>query len=137
MDGWTDIRAYRVMFAIYALLGLGKLLLSLLLSPACEVKDESPQRHDAVELGAVEAQGLMNDNGAADEEITQQPNVPTSSLQSSPLRDTPRVSPKSKSYLPQISQESRSVLVKLCLLFAVDSMASGLGTWNRVDCPVF
>jgi MFS family permease len=33
---------------------------------------------------------------------------------------------KKKRLLPQISTESRGIVVKLCILFAVDSMASGL-----------
>lgn len=33
---------------------------------------------------------------------------------------------KKKSLLPKISRESRGIIFKLCCLFAVDSLASGL-----------
>lgn len=92
-----------------------KLAFSLMLSDKCEPEPEKQERHDAVELGAVEAVGLLSDDDEAEE-----PPKP---------KDTaaPEASPKTKkSIWPQISPASRAILLKLCLLFAVDSMASGL-----------
>ena len=117
LDGWTDTRAYRVIFGLYAFLGILKLGLSLMLSEKCEPEPEQQERHDAVELGAVEAEGLLSDDDEADEAPKPKPKpAPAPAAQQK----------KKKSIWPQISSSSRAILVKLCLLFAVDSMASGL-----------
>ncbi|KAA6411515.1 MAG: MFS general substrate transporter [Lasallia pustulata] len=114
-DGWAGTRAYRVIFGLYAFLGMLKLASSLMLSDKCEPEPEKQERHDAVELGAVEAAGLLSDDDEADD-----PPKPKNTA-------TPSAAPKKKkSIWPQITPASRAILLKLCLLFAVDSMASGL-----------
>ena len=117
LDGWTPTRSYRVIFGIYAFLGILKLVLALMLSDKCEAEQEKQERHDAVEMGDVEAEGLLSDDDD-DSDPAKAPSTPT------PKRQTPAVT--KKSIWPQISPESRTILIKLCLLFAVDSMASGL-----------
>jgi len=114
LDGWTPTRSYRIIFGLYALLGILKLVLSLMLSEKCEVEQEKQERHDAVEMGDVEAESLLTDDEG--EELP---------------KPKPEPAPKSnakakKNIWPKIGPESRSILFKLCLLFAVDSMASGL-----------
>ncbi|SLM36172.1 Major facilitator superfamily domain, general substrate transporter [Lasallia pustulata] len=114
-DGWAGTRAYRVIFGLYTFLGMLKLASSLMLSDKCEPEPEKQERHDAVELGAVEAAGLLSDDDEADD-----PPKPKNTA-------TPSAAPKKKkSIWPQITPASRAILLKLCLLFAVDSMASGL-----------
>ena len=44
MDTWTDTQAYRIIFWMYALLGLVKFGLSLMLSTACEPEPKKPER---------------------------------------------------------------------------------------------
>ncbi|KAI9872790.1 MAG: hypothetical protein M1830_001189, partial [Pleopsidium flavum] len=114
IDGWTATRSYRIIFGIYALLGILKLVLALMLSEKCEVEQEKQERHEAVEMGDVEAEGLLSDDEGEE-----------------PPKQKPEPAPKAKakakkSIWPKIGPESRSILFKLCLLFAVDSMASGL-----------
>lgn len=117
LDGWTATSSYRVIFAIYALLGILKLVLSLMLSDKCEVEPEKQDRHNAEEMGDVEAEGLLSDDDE-DQNPSKTPPTPAAMPQA-PAK-------AKKSIWPQISHESRTILVKLCLLFAVDSMASGL-----------
>ena len=114
--GTSNIEAYRSIFWIYALLGLVKLGLSLLLSEACEPEPKKQERPDPLELDSVEAEGLLSDDENDAESTKPKPTY------------TPKISvPKArKSIWPEISPASRSILVKLCLLFAVDSFASGL-----------
>ena len=114
--GTSNIRAYRSIFWIYALLGLVKLGLSLMLSEACEPEPKKQERRDHLELDSVEAEGLLSDD---ENDLESTKPKPT---------HTPKISvPKvRKSIWPEISPASRSILVKLCLLFAVDSFASGL-----------
>jgi len=99
------------------LLGILKLALALMLSEKCEVELEKQDRHDAVEMGDVEAEGLLSDD---DEDSDQHKAPPT------PATKPQAPAKTKKSIWPQISPESRAILAKLCLLFAIDSMASGL-----------
>ena len=89
--GWTLVDAYRVVFVVYAVLGVVKLVLALCLSADVEA-EKSP--------GETESDPLLGD------------------------AQTPQV--KKRRLLPTISSESRGIAVSLCLLFALDSFASGL-----------
>ncbi|MCJ1429600.1 hypothetical protein MMC29_007515 [Sticta canariensis] len=113
VSGWPETRAYRMIFGIYTFLGILKLILSLMLSDACEPMPEKEERHAGVELDTMEVEGLLSD----DESDT--------GKASNPKPDTtPAI--RKKSIWPSISPSSRSILIKLCLLFAVDCFASGL-----------
>jgi hypothetical protein len=96
LDGWDDIRAYRIVFFAYSVFGVLKLLLILALSKDCEAKPEPPQERpheEAPLLGPVE------------------PSKPRRSFFGA---------------FSHISHESLAVLLQLCLLFGLDSFASGL-----------
>ncbi|MCJ1450164.1 hypothetical protein MMC28_000493 [Mycoblastus sanguinarius] len=116
--GWAEVSAYRVIFGIYAALGVIKLILSLLLSDKCEPEPEEQEYHEIVQLDAVEAEGLLSDEEDSAEEAPK-----TNKGKSAPT--LPEFKRKT-SIWPSISPASRSTLFKLCLLFAVDSLASGL-----------
>jgi MFS family permease len=97
--GWDIIKTYRTLFYAYAVLGIIKFFLALSLGKVIEVtKEPSALIQDS------ETAPLLGD-GAED------------------------VAPK-KSYirskLPAVSKESRAIVVNLCILFALDSFASGL-----------
>ena len=110
---WSDTKAYRLVFWLYASFGLIKFSLSLLLSERCEPEPvKPPQRSASVELTDIEAEGLLSDDS---EDMTQ----------SQPKRAKALPAIK-KSIWPTISPASRAILLKLCLLLAVDSLASGL-----------
>lgn len=94
-EGWTLTDAYRVVFAVYAVLGLFKLLLVLGMSANVEAE---PNRLSS------EAAPLLN---SGDD-------------------DSQHRKAASRRFLPTISAKSRAVTVSLCLLFALDSFASGL-----------
>ena len=111
IDTWTDTQAYRTIFWIYALLGLVKLGLSLMLTAACEPEPKKPEIEDQLDLDEVEAEGLLSDEEA------DSPREPAPRSQRRKVRT---------SVWPNISPGSRSILLKLCLLFAIDSLASGL-----------
>ena len=115
LGSWTNVHAYRSIFWIYALLGLVKLGLSLLLSEACEPEPRKEEIRDPFELDPVEAEGLLSDEEYSDND----------SPKKEPIAQKPSWSVK-RSIWPEISSASRSILIKLCLLFAVDSFASGL-----------
>lgn len=103
---WSKVRAYQVIFLAYGAIGLVKLALALCLSPKCE----------------------------ADRPV---PAPPSRDSEQAPLLANPEAPPPQqkktrRSLLPHISKESRSIFVKLVLLFSLDSFASGLAplTWT-------
>ncbi|KAJ9607481.1 hypothetical protein H2200_007559 [Cladophialophora chaetospira] len=103
---YGTIQAYRIIFFIYAVVGIVKLCLALMLSSACEL-DPKPKPADTTEtaplLGNGQAQSKDDD-------------------------------PKKRRWrlLPEISKESQLVLVQLCILFAFDNLASGLAPLSWV-----
>lgn len=113
VQGWADTRAYRVIFGLYALLGIVKLVLSLMLSDKCEPEPAKEERHENIELNTVEAEGLLSDDE----------NDPVDASNPKPGS---KIIHNKKSIWPSISSASRIILLKLCLLFAVDCFASGL-----------
>lgn len=113
VSGWSDIRAYRLVFGLYALLGIVKLVLSLMLSDACEPEPEKPHHHPGVQLDILEDEGLLSDDENEQRESSRPKPVAVPNVQK-------------KSIWPQISPCSRNILIKLSFLFAFDSFASGL-----------
>ena len=111
---WSETSAYRMIFGIYAILGLVKLLLAVLLSDECEPEQPEQEYQEAHQMDNVEVEGLLSDDEASQEDQNQ----------SNARARRPEI--KRRSVWPVISPASRSILIKLCLLFAVDSLASGL-----------
>ncbi|PVH91974.1 MFS general substrate transporter [Periconia macrospinosa] len=109
---WELANAYRAVFLGYAILGLVKFILSLMLSGAVEAeKSKKPASTDA--NSCTEASPLLCDrNETANEQ--------------------PKTRSRLAALLPNISKESLSVVISLCLLFAVDSFASGLAPLSWV-----
>ena len=105
-EGWDEIRSYRIVFFAYAVLGLVKLCITFFMSVRCEVVKEDKQ--------AASQDGSHSANPS----------------ETSPLlgngNDTKKPDAARKSWIPSISKESRVIVTNLCLLFAIDSLASGL-----------
>jgi len=111
---WSEVGAYRFIFGLYAALGIVKLVLSTMLSDKCEPEPAKQQYQEVVQMGSVEAEGLLSDDEDIGEDTpTQKPKAPLPEL-------------RKGSIWPAISAQSRTTLIKLCLLFAVDSLASGI-----------
>lgn len=119
--GWTALQSYRVIFWAYAVLGLVKLGLSLTLTQAAEQGKQSTPKPNADEA----TRPLLADQH--DDAVIR----PVSPSDDSPTKDQPSILAKIKSILPTLSPESASLVTKICLLFAIDSIASGLtpGSW--------
>ncbi|KAI1482078.1 putative MFS transporter [Daldinia eschscholtzii] len=106
--GWEFIRAYRAIYFGYAVLGLLKLTLTLLLSHAVESEEKKKKAaQDRARDG--ETRPLLLERNADDAEANSAP----------PKRGL-------RALLPDISKESIPVVIALCLLFALDSFGSGL-----------
>lgn len=101
LDKWNNVCAYRMMFFGYATIGLIKLALALALSKKCEA-----DKPEAVRRPNLETAPLLGESG---------------------IDSASKKSQRSfASMLPSISPESRIVVINLCLLFALDALASGL-----------
>ncbi|CAK7204109.1 hypothetical protein SEUCBS139899_006862 [Sporothrix eucalyptigena] len=104
--------AYRVIFIMYAAIGIVKCMLTLGLSSTVEAKPARPAPSSSAE--PTERSGLLSGEGASDTSLE--------------LTSTskPSIWLRIRSLFPTISHESRSILFRLILLFALDSFASGM-----------
>ena len=98
--GWEAIQSYRLIFFACAGIGLLKLILTALLSKSCEVE----KRESTV--------------FAANDVSEESPLLPNA--MSSQLSEIIQISE------PVFTKDSLIVLIKLCILLAVDSIGSGL-----------
>ncbi|KAL8936693.1 MAG: hypothetical protein Q9216_004803 [Gyalolechia sp. 2 TL-2023] len=112
---WTSTQAYRVIFGIYAFLGIVKLALSLALSDKCEPEVKKQEYQQVTELNDVEIESLLSSN----EEDGTPKTRPEAKHSTPPSRER-------RSIWPSLSPASRSILLKLCILFAFDSLGGGL-----------
>ena len=103
LDGWDQIHSYQAIFFAYAVLGAMNFLVTFFLSNEVELYGRKEQRSSS---GSEDEEPLISEveDGEGGEE---------------------RIGEK-RSLLPNISKESRAIVFKLCCLFAVDSLASGL-----------
>ncbi|KAK5941708.1 hypothetical protein PMZ80_005658 [Knufia obscura] len=103
-DNWEPIQTYRLVYAAYAVMGVLKFSMCLMLSEACELdKSQVPKA-----ISADERRPLLTNSQDA------QPPA------SKPAKSTFR------NLVPSLSPETRSLIFKLGILFAMDSLASGL-----------
>jgi MFS family permease len=112
---WEHLAAYQLIFYVYAGIGVLKVILALSQSSAVEAdKPETTESDAQTPTPNQETEPLLGDR---------QP-------EQTAAADTARPQPKKpwirKPALPKISPQSRSVIASLCVLFALDSFASGL-----------
>lgn len=104
-SGISPMSSYRIVFWLYTLLGVVKFVLSLMLSPACELAADptSPKMHE-------QTRTLVNE---AHLEEAKLPKVQSSILT------------KMRSFVPQFEGESRSFIMKFAIIFFIDQVANG------------
>lgn len=109
--GWDEARSYRVIFIAYSLLGAVKFCISCFLSGDVEVKKISKSRISTRDEPSdeSESEALLPDS-ENDVELEQKAKGKW----------------KFSSLLPDISPESRVIVMNLCILFGLDSFASGV-----------
>lgn len=109
LGGLSELKSYRGIFVLYAIIGLVKLLVATRLSTACEL---DIRRSDRRQQDSEEAEEMLGPGGAP----SQGGKARIARIGKSVVR----------SFVPELSGSTRSILWRLCLLFAVDSFASGL-----------
>ncbi len=102
--GWTRLDAYRAVFWMYAATGVLQTLLTLCLSKRCEVQREAKAVDDGEQEPLLRSEGLTDNQEVVDESSGQRKGL----------------------YTPNISRNTRIVVFKLGIIFAVDSIASGM-----------
>lgn len=113
-DDWTPIKAYHALFWIYAGAGVLNIFLVLGLSQGCELKK-------------------------GDEDYSQVPQEETQSPEVTELRDVPDNETQNRmgkiifwltNRLAEISPPTRSIMYKLWILLAIDSLADGMVSYT-------
>ncbi|KZT57242.1 MFS general substrate transporter [Calocera cornea HHB12733] len=121
--GWSELAAYRAVFWVYALCAAVKLVLTAFMSEECEAEQK---KEEYMQVAADESIPLQ------DGETIEEPETP---IPETPLPPTPSKlrMPKPHTWLaqvgsifPTLSPESKSIVWKLSLLFALDSLGGGL-----------
>ncbi|TKA70890.1 hypothetical protein B0A55_08100 [Friedmanniomyces simplex] len=109
--GWSELAAFRLVFWIYAAIGLVKAGISLYLSPACEAQQAAAKPEEDPEgIDLQEQQPFLADGNSA-----------------APAAAPPKPKPPPKKYgITTLSPKSRATLIRLCALFFFDSLASGM-----------
>ncbi|QIW97983.1 hypothetical protein AMS68_003501 [Peltaster fructicola] len=125
LDGWTATRAYHAIFWLYAVMGVVNVVIVLLLTNECEAAGSTqdytklPAEDDDVEL----------------DESPREPQDPAS-LQT-PLEAPRSIWGKAKSWfstrITSISAPTRSVMYKLWILLAVDSISDGMVPYSLTN----
>lgn len=119
-DGWTELDAYRAVFWIYTAVGCVKIISTLFLSEDCE-----HQKTPKLQQGEAETEPLLP---AADDNTHPNATSNGASQSSGPSK-------KKKSWNPfsSISPPSRAILFKLCSLFFLDSLGSGMVPFSLIN----
>ncbi|KAI4662752.1 uncharacterized protein J4E84_002432 [Alternaria hordeiaustralica] len=118
IEGWTDLDAYRAIFWIYTGVGCVKALMTLFLSQRCEHSDWNDERNKPA--ASVETEPLLNNDETENRDTA--------------TRDAAPKKPKKFWHsLSKISKSSRIVLIKLCSLFFLDSLGSGMVPFSLIN----
>jgi para-aminobenzoate synthetase len=118
IEGWSDLDAYRAIFWIYTGVGCVKALMTLFLSQRCEHSDWNEERNKPA--ASAETEPLLNGN---------EPENPDAPAQ----KAAPKKSKKFWHSISNISKSSRITLVKLCSLFFLDSLGSGMVPFSLIN----
>ena len=123
--GLDYIGACRAVFWLYAGLGMTKLAVTALLSKRVERDEEQPTR--TVPESDSERQPLLSGTAgtAGEQPIDDQQPADTGASRAQPEPDAPRAKPSPLSRFSRMPHLQR-LMLQLCLLFALDSFASGL-----------
>ncbi|TGJ81884.1 hypothetical protein E0Z10_g6868 [Xylaria hypoxylon] len=118
---WDLLNSYRVIYLVYAAIGLLKLCLTLVLSYSVESEKKQQQKRQIPGRGD-ETTPLLNDEGPDNEQ-----EVSAEAKYKTGLR----------AILPNVSKDSVSVVTILCFLFAINAFGSGTMVITHLPSQVF
>ncbi|KAJ4423387.1 hypothetical protein N0V82_001991 [Gnomoniopsis sp. IMI 355080] len=126
--GWTELETYRVVFWMYGGLGVVKAVVTRFLSTRCEVNGDKEgyvpvARQEAAPL----ADGEEDDDDDNNEHRDQRPARPVAAAAAAAAPSKPKLG------FASLSTKTRWTLLRLCALFAVDSLASGMVPYSLIN----
>lgn len=125
----NELIAYRIIFLLYAALGTVKLFLVLALSPSVELPRPEVEYQEVIELDGEELLSPSHSSRSSEEATHRAPLRPKMmGPGKSPLSWSESIAERIYSLLPQISSQSLLILLRLILLFSLDSFASGMAS---------
>ncbi|KAK7539941.1 major facilitator superfamily domain-containing protein [Phyllosticta citribraziliensis] len=127
-SGWNELSAFRAVFNLYGVIGLLKGALTLLLSAKCEVDAVKPAQ--AEEGEEAEQEGFLMQDRADDNDNNT--NTNEHPRPNTPPRPPPPP-PKKTNPITSLSPSTRATLLKLCSLFLIDSLASGMVPYSLIN----
>lgn len=119
---WTELQAFRGVFCLYGAIGIVKAIATSLLSSRCEADGGSKNANAYQPVGAKQSRPTA----ATDETEEDGDEGPAES-------ERPAPKPKPKMGFAQLSNKTRWTLLRLCALFAIDSLASGMVPYSLIN----
>lgn len=119
---WTELQAFRGVFCLYGAIGIVKAIATSLLSSRCEADGGSRNANAYQPVGAKQSRPTA----ATDETEEDGDEGPAQS-------ERPAPQPKPKMGFAQLSNKTRWTLLRLCALFAIDSLASGMVPYSLIN----
>ncbi|PSR85596.1 major facilitator superfamily domain-containing protein [Coniella lustricola] len=142
--GHTELDAFRAVFWGYAVIGIAKAIITSRLSAKCEVQNEntaaaaasrSSGRATATADEAEDESELaefLADSASESDEDEQEGGSSSRRATETTLKE-PEQKPKPKMGFAQLSSKTRWTLLRLCGLFAIDSLASGMVPYSLIN----
>lgn len=121
---WTELQAFRGVFCLYGAIGIVKAIATSLLSSRCEADGGSKNANAYQPVGAKQSRPTA----ATDEMEEDGEEGPAESE-----RPAQKPKPKPKMGFAQLSNKTRWTLLRLCALFAIDSLASGMVPYSLIN----
>lgn len=125
-DGWTQVDAYHALYWVYSAMGIVNLVFTLTLSDACELQltekryAEVPQEDDS-------------DNEELSPTQHQHSNPDLSTSKEDQGKETHKIFSWLFGNISQISGPTRSIMAKLWILLALDSVADGMVPYSLTN----
>jgi hypothetical protein len=123
-NGWSQLDAYRAVFWVYTAVGLVQALFTLLLSQDCEHQQPSKPPHQDAETEPLLPTADDDTHPAASGDDASRA-VETSKKE--------KKKPWTWNLFSSISPKSRAILFKLCSLFFLDSLGSGMVPFSLIN----
>lgn len=123
-SGWSQLDAYRAVFWVYTAVGLVQALFTLLLSQECEHQQLSKPAHQDAET-----EPLLP---AADDDTHPAASCDDVSRAAETSKKEKK-KPSTWNLFSSISPKSRAILFKLCSLFFLDSLGSGMVPFSLIN----
>ncbi|KAM0333242.1 hypothetical protein ACHAQA_001902 [Verticillium albo-atrum] len=127
LEHWDTQSAYRLIFVIYACIGVVKLLLVFCLSAAVEAEPTKPA-YSALPTELEDESSSLAEHSDDEDGVAPSAARRRSTSMSMSSQRTLTAFQRIRAMVPAISAQSRSLLYRLLIVFFVDSFASGLAS---------